>query len=105
MREYLQVRLLEGLQSAGASADLVFHGGTALRLLYRTPRFSEDLDFAVLRVDTPFDLVWYLPEAGRNQCASAAAPLTTAIGLPEQQTGGSIGTVSAPEVLPSISYT
>jgi len=57
MREYLQVRLLEGLQSAGASADLVFHGGTALRLLYRTPRFSEDLDFAVLRVDTPFDLV------------------------------------------------
>jgi hypothetical protein len=57
MREYLQVRLLEGLQNVGVSADLAFHGGTALRLLYRTPRFSEDLDFAVLRVDTSFDLV------------------------------------------------
>lgn len=56
MREYLQLRLLEGLQEVGATAELAFHGGTALRLLYRTPRFSEDLDFATLRVDTTFDL-------------------------------------------------
>lgn len=56
MREYLQVRLLEGLQGVGAGADLVFHGGTALRLLYHTPRFSEDLDFAQARVGAPFDL-------------------------------------------------
>lgn len=56
IREYLQVRLLQGLQEAGASADMAFHGGTALRLLFRTPRFSEDLDFAVLRTDDAFDL-------------------------------------------------
>lgn len=56
MREYLQVRLLEGLQEVGATAELGFHGGTALRLLYRTPRFSEHLDFAQLRAGAPFDL-------------------------------------------------
>jgi hypothetical protein len=46
VREFLQVRLLEAMQHAGATSSLAFHGGTALRLLYQTPRFSEDLDFA-----------------------------------------------------------
>jgi predicted nucleotidyltransferase component of viral defense system len=49
VREYVQVRVLEGLQRCGAMVPLAFHGGTALRLLYRTPRFSEDLDFALER--------------------------------------------------------
>ena len=47
MREYLQARILEGLQRAGAMSPLAFHGGTALRFLYRLPRHSEDLDFAL----------------------------------------------------------
>ncbi|WP_420463792.1 nucleotidyl transferase AbiEii/AbiGii toxin family protein [Candidatus Palauibacter sp.] len=47
MREYLQARILEGLQRAGAMSPLAFHGGTALRFLYRLPRYSEDLDFAL----------------------------------------------------------
>jgi hypothetical protein len=47
MREYLQARTLEALQRAGAWASLTFMGGTALRFLYRTPRFSEDLDFSL----------------------------------------------------------
>ncbi len=56
-REYLQVRILEGLQRCGAMVPLAFHGGTALRLLYATPRFSEDLDFALERPEHgPFDL-------------------------------------------------
>ena len=46
-REYLQARILSGLQSAGAMIPLAFHGGTALRFLYSHGRFSEDLDFAL----------------------------------------------------------
>ncbi|MDO9556263.1 MAG: nucleotidyl transferase AbiEii/AbiGii toxin family protein [Coriobacteriia bacterium] len=55
VREFLQVRLLEGLQDAGATASMAFHGGTALRLLFMTPRFSEDLDFALLPARDGFD--------------------------------------------------
>lgn len=46
--EYLQARILETLQEAGAFRDWVFLGGTALRFLFGMPRYSEDLDFAVL---------------------------------------------------------
>lgn len=46
-REYLQARILEGLQRAGAMSPLALHGGTALRFLYRLPRYSEALDFAL----------------------------------------------------------
>ena len=48
LREYLQARLLESLQKAGAFIPWAFQGGTALRFLYATPRFSEDLDFALV---------------------------------------------------------
>lgn len=49
VREYLQTRLLECLQDSGAFASWVFVGGTALRFLYGMPRFSEDLDFSLIR--------------------------------------------------------
>jgi len=44
-REYLQLYLIKLMHDAGSTDDLAFVGGTALRLLYRLPRFSEDLDF------------------------------------------------------------
>lgn len=47
-REYLQVYVLRLLHERGAMANFAFVGGTALRLLYRLPRFSEDLDFSAL---------------------------------------------------------
>ncbi|MFA5293070.1 MAG: nucleotidyl transferase AbiEii/AbiGii toxin family protein [Phycisphaerae bacterium] len=47
VREYLQARLLEGLQENGAFENWAFVGGTALRFLYLMPRFSEDLDFSI----------------------------------------------------------
>lgn len=55
-REYLQARLLEALQRAGAMIPLAFHGGTALRFLYATPRYSEDLDFALEGAPDRYDL-------------------------------------------------
>ena len=46
-REYLQARILTAMQDAGTMIPLAFQGGTALRILYDLPRFSEDLDFAL----------------------------------------------------------
>jgi predicted nucleotidyltransferase component of viral defense system len=48
MREYLQARLLQTLQDRAVFNTWVFQGGTALRFLYSMPRFSEDLDFALV---------------------------------------------------------
>ncbi|MFC2161205.1 nucleotidyl transferase AbiEii/AbiGii toxin family protein [Acidobacteriota bacterium] len=47
VREFLQSRILQFLQESGAFRSWIFHGGTALRFLYRIPRYSEDLDFAL----------------------------------------------------------
>ncbi len=47
-REYLQARILLALQDHGAFTNWAFLGGTALRFLYRLPRYSEDLDFSLV---------------------------------------------------------
>ncbi len=59
-REYLQARILGCLQRTGAMMPLAFHGGTALRFLYASARYSEDLDFALERPSSPYDLRAYL---------------------------------------------
>lgn len=55
MREYVQSRILDSLQGSKAMLALAFHGGTALRFLYRIGRFSEDLDFALERPEAGYD--------------------------------------------------
>lgn len=55
-REYCQARVLQFLQEQGLFRFWIFHGGTALRLLYMLPRYSEDLDFALLTPFAPGDL-------------------------------------------------
>ncbi len=60
MREYLQARILGALQRAGAMIPLAFHGGTALRFLYATSRYSEDLDFALEKDKNRYDFRAYL---------------------------------------------
>lgn len=59
-REYLQARILGALQRSGAMIPLAFHGGTLLRFLYSIPRYSEDLDFALERDISRYDLQTYL---------------------------------------------
>lgn len=44
-REYLQIAFLNILYSELTSKDIFFKGGTALRFIYSSKRFSEDLDF------------------------------------------------------------
>jgi predicted nucleotidyltransferase component of viral defense system len=47
VREYWELVILRGLMDSPAGKNLVFKGGTALRLAYGSPRFSEDLDFSL----------------------------------------------------------
>lgn len=50
VREYIQHLFLSYLYRQKESEALLFKGGTALRFLYRSPRFSEDLDFTGIQV-------------------------------------------------------
>jgi predicted nucleotidyltransferase component of viral defense system len=45
MKEILHYEILYALTQSGATAQLTFQGGTALRLCYQGTRYSEDLDF------------------------------------------------------------
>ncbi len=45
VREYFQHLFLSHLYQEKKSESLLFKGGTALRLIWQSPRFSEDLDF------------------------------------------------------------
>ena len=46
IREYLQHLFLSFLYNQRESENLYFKGGTALRIIYHSPRFSKDLDFS-----------------------------------------------------------
>lgn len=49
-REYLQHLFLRYFYQERASENILFKGGTALRLIYQSPRFSEDLDFSAFKI-------------------------------------------------------
>jgi predicted nucleotidyltransferase component of viral defense system len=59
-REYLQARILGALQRAGAMIPLAFHGGTALRFLFASARYSEGLDFALEGARSRYDFRAFL---------------------------------------------
>jgi len=56
LREILQDIALLGLWRSKFFEHAAFYGGTALRLLYGSDRFSEDLDFSLLKTDDAFSL-------------------------------------------------
>ena len=51
LREYLQYRILQLIYRSEHARQLVFLGGTCLRLIHGNLRFSEDLDFDNLGLD------------------------------------------------------
>jgi hypothetical protein len=69
VREYLQARILGVLQRRGAMIPLAFQGGTALRFLFATARYSEDLDFSLERKAENYDFRAYL-RAVQNEFSS-----------------------------------
>ena len=61
IKEIIQEIALSGLSRAGFFEKAAFYGGTCLRIFYGLNRFSEDLDFALLKKDTSFQLNNYFP--------------------------------------------
>ncbi len=59
LREIIQEVALLGLWRAKFFEHAAFYGGTALRILYGLDRFSEDLDFSLLKPQDNFDLARY----------------------------------------------
>ncbi|MDP3974803.1 MAG: nucleotidyl transferase AbiEii/AbiGii toxin family protein [Candidatus Jorgensenbacteria bacterium] len=50
VREYCQHLFLSYLYQQAGSEKLLFKGGTALRIIFHSPRFSEDLDFTGVNI-------------------------------------------------------
>ena len=61
-QEYVQKAILASLSREGVFSDIVFQGGTSLRLFYGNPRFSEDLDFVLKSNNKNFNMVNKIPK-------------------------------------------
>lgn len=59
--EVLQQVVLCGLYRGGFFEEAAFYGGTCLRIFHGLDRFSEDLDFSLLRKDSGFSMEKYFP--------------------------------------------
>lgn len=57
--EVMQEIILSALQRAGFFNKAAFYGGTCLRIFHKLPRFSEDMDFSLLKKDESFTLEPY----------------------------------------------
>lgn len=60
IQEIIQEIALMGLWRAKFFEHAAFYGGTSLRILYGLNRFSEDLDFSLLKPDPTFNLLPFL---------------------------------------------
>ncbi len=61
MKEVIQEIVLCGLSRADFFKKAAFYGGTALRVFYGLDRFSEGLDFSLLKPEPVFELSAYFP--------------------------------------------
>ncbi len=57
--EVSQQLVLAGLSNGGFFDKAAFYGGTCLRIFYGLERFSEDMDFTLLKEDTSFNFEQY----------------------------------------------
>lgn len=57
--EVMQQIILAGLQQGGFFDKAAFYGGTCLRIFYGLQRFSEDMDFSLVRKDEKFNIEDY----------------------------------------------
>jgi predicted nucleotidyltransferase component of viral defense system len=62
VREVAQELVLAALAETDFFEKAIFHGGTSLRILYGINRYSEDLDFALIKKDTSFQWEPYLEQ-------------------------------------------
>lgn len=55
LREYVQHLFLRNFYTKPDSRNFLFKGGTALKLVFGSPRFSEDLDFTGIKNSTHYE--------------------------------------------------
>lgn len=60
--EVLQQVVLSGLHRGGFFNEAAFYGGTCLRIFHGLNRFSEDMDFSLLKKSSNFSLEKYFPD-------------------------------------------
>lgn len=51
LREYFQHLFLSYFYQEPKASEIYFKGGTAFRIIYKSPRFSEDLDFSTHKIN------------------------------------------------------
>ena len=59
--EVMQQIVLAGLYRGGFFEHAAFYGGTCLRMMHGVERYSEDMDFSLLKKDEGFSLERYFP--------------------------------------------
>lgn len=69
LKEIVQEIALMGLSRSDFFKKASFYGGTALRIFYGLPRYSEDLDFSLDEPDKDFDISAYLNYVERELTA------------------------------------
>lgn len=82
LQEIIQHHVLAALWRTGALREIIFHGGTCLRVLFGTRRFSEDLDFFTRSPDPAFTWNEYLSPL-REQMEQEG--YDTDVSLPEEK--------------------
>ena len=89
VREYFQHLFLSYFYQEAEADKIYFKGGTALRIIYQSPRFSEDLDFSAnLSTITPIENAIVATLLHLNQ-----EGLTTEVEESKPTSGGYIGIV------------
>jgi len=66
VREEYELFLLRDIFASTLGASLIFKGGTALRLAYGSPRFSDDLDFSCVSKIKESDFARFAEQLGRR---------------------------------------
>ncbi len=95
-REYFQHLFLSYFYQQPQTLNIFFKGGTALRLLYNSPRFSEDLDFSTTYVD-----IKEIEEAVLNTLHDIQREnITLELQESKLTTGGYLGTIEFENSIP-----
>jgi len=66
IREFYEILLLNELSKEHFSRNIAFKGGTALRLVYQSPRFSDDLDFSIINEIKVKDVFGFAKKVSRE---------------------------------------
>lgn len=69
LKEIIQEIALLGLNKSGFFKFAAFYGGSALRIFHGIERFSEDIDFSLLKPDDDFNIAYYC-EAVKEELAA-----------------------------------